>query len=226
MEGRGKRRHHAVGRAIELHEDQVPDFDEALAGIVGKLAGAGFGSEVVINFRARAARAGLAHLPEVVGFVQAEDARLGHARHFLPELLGVVIFAKDADVELVFGNGEIVREQLPGEGDGVLLEIVAEGEIAEHLEEGVMAAGVADVVEIVVLAAGADALLRSGGARVIALFEAGEDVLELVHARVGEEQRGVVGRHQRRAANDAMAVGREEVEERLADLIPCHVSLL
>jgi hypothetical protein len=144
----------------------------------------------------------------------------------LPQVLGVVIFAKDADVELVFGDGEIAREQLPGEGDGVLLEIVAEGEITQHLEKGVMAAGVADVIEIVVLASGADHLLRSGGTRVIALFDAGENVLELVHARVGEEQRRVVGRHQRRAANDAMVVGREEVEERLADLIPCHVSLL
>ena len=33
-----------------------------------------------------------------------------------------------------------------------------------------MAAGVADVIEIVVLAAGADAFLRAGGARVVALF--------------------------------------------------------
>ena len=89
-----------------------------------------------------------------------------------------------------------------------------------------MAAGIADIVEVVVLAAGADALLRRGGALVVSFFHAGEDVLELVHARVGKEQRGIVGRHQRRAANDAMIVGRKEVEERLADLIPCHVSLL
>ena len=89
-----------------------------------------------------------------------------------------------------------------------------------------MAARVADVVEIVVLAARANALLRGCGARVIALFLAGENLFELVHAGIGEKQRRVVGRNQRRAANDAMAVGREEVEERLADLIPCHVPLL
>ena len=116
-----------------------------------------------------------------------------------------------------------LREQLPGECDGVLLEIVAEGKIAQHLKESVMAAGVADVVEIVMFAARADALLRGGGAGIIALFLAGEDLFELVHAGVGEEQRRIVGRDQRRAANDAMAIGREEVEERLADLIPCHV---
>ena len=103
-------------------------------------------------------------MPEVIRFIQANDARLRHARHFLPQTLGIVILAKNADVELVFGNGEIARQQFPGKGDGVLLEIVAEGEIAEHLEEGLVPAGVADVVEIVVLAARADTLLRGGGA--------------------------------------------------------------
>ena len=55
---------------------------------------------------------------------------------------------------------------VPGELDGALLEIVAEGEIAEHLEEGVVARGVADIVEVVVLAAGAHAFLRRGRARI------------------------------------------------------------
>jgi hypothetical protein len=42
----------------------------------------------------------------------------------------------------------------------MVLEIVAEREVAEHLEEGVMTRGIADVVEVIVLAAGAHALLR------------------------------------------------------------------
>ena len=96
-------------------------------------------------------------------------------------------------------------EQLPGVGDGFALEVVAEAEVAEHLEEGVVAAGEADVFEVVVLAAGADALLRGGGAGVVALLGAEEDVLELVHAGVGEEQRGVVVRDQRGGVHAAMA---------------------
>src|SRR2546430_3698961 len=35
-----------------------------------------------------------------------------------------------------------------GKLDRALLEVVAEGEVAEHLEEGVMARGVADIVEV------------------------------------------------------------------------------
>ena len=58
--------------------------------------------------------------------------------------------------------------------DRALLEIIAEGEIAEHLEEGVVARGVADIVEVVMLAAGAHAFLRRGRAREGRLLGAGE----------------------------------------------------
>ena len=107
--------------------------------------------------------------------------------------------------------------------DRALLEVVAEGEIAEHLEEGVMARGVADVIEVVVLAAGADAFLRRGGGDIGAALLAGEDVLELHHAGIGEHQRRVVARHQRAALDDLVALAREVVEEGGADIVAaCH----
>ena len=92
---------------------------------------------------------------------------------------------------------EVLGEELPGEGDRVLLEVVAEGEVAEHLEERVVAGGEADVLEVVVLAAGAHALLGGGGAHVVAALLAQEDVLELHHAGVGEEQGRIAARHER-----------------------------
>ena len=182
----------------------------------------GFGAEIVVDLRARAARAGLAHLPEIVLLVEAEDAALGHAGDFLPELFGLVVLAEDGDVELVLGQAVVLGDQVPGELDGFGFEVIAEGEVAQHLEEGVMAAGVADVFQVVMLAAGADAFLRGGGARVVALFQAKEDVLELVHAGVGEQQRRVVRGDQRRAAHDAVAAGGEEVEKALSDFVTCH----
>ena len=100
-----------------------------------------------------------------------------------------------------------------------LLEVVAEGEVAEHLEEGVVARGVADVVEVVVLAAGAHALLRGRRRVVGARLLAGEHVLELHHAGVGEHERGIVARHKRRRRHDLMALLLEEIEERSADLV-------
>ena len=111
-------------------------------------------------------------------------------------------------------------------GIASFLEVIAEGEVAEHLEEGVMPRSIADVVEVVVLAAGADALLAGGGADVIALLEAGEDVLELDHAGVGEHQRRVVARHQRRASGPPGGLPREIVEEGGADVVEAgHVGV-
>ena len=69
------------------------------------------------------------------------------------------------------------------------LEVVAEREVAEHLEERVVAQRRPDVVEVVVLAADAHALLRGRGARVVALLPAEEHVLELVHPGIREQQR-------------------------------------
>src|SRR5579863_1543075 len=86
-----------------------------------------------------------------------------------------------------------------------------------------MPARVADVVEIVMLSAGADTLLRGRGTVVIALLDPGEHVLELIHARVGEQQRGVIGRNQRRAADNAMTALGEIIQKLLADLVSRHV---
>ena len=66
---------------------------------------------------------------------------------------------------------ELLGDQVPGKLDGLFLEIVAEREIAEHLEEGVMARGVADIFEVVVLAAGAHAFLRCHRAVVTACLK-------------------------------------------------------
>ena len=73
--------------------------------------------------------------------------------------------------------------------DRVALEVVAEAEVAEHLEERVVARGVAHVLEVVVLAAGAHAALRGRGARVRPLLLAEEHVLELHHAGIDNKTR-------------------------------------
>ncbi len=92
---------------------------------------------------------------------------------------------------------EILRHELPRKCDRVALEVVAEGEIPQHLEEGVVARGMTDLLEIVVLAARPDTLLGSGGASAgRGLLEAKEHALERNHTRVGEQQRRIVHGHQ------------------------------
>jgi hypothetical protein len=106
------------------------------------------------------------------------------------------------------------------------LEVVAEREVAQHLEEGVVPGGVADVLQVVVLAAGAHAFLRGDGPPVGARLGAGEHVLELHHAGVGEQQRRVVAGYQRARRHDLVAVLAEELEEGRANVVDAvHGSL-
>ena len=68
----------------------------------------------------------------------------------------------------------------------------------------------ADIVEVVVLAAGANALLGIGsalpGGHCIGLVDgAQEDGLELVHASIGEQERGVIVRDDRGGGHCSMS---------------------
>ncbi|MGA2134382.1 MAG: hypothetical protein ABSH50_18985 [Bryobacteraceae bacterium] len=229
--GPRQRRKHAARIAVELHEDQVPDFDVTVVAGVGKdlvfaARRVGFRPHVVEDLGTRAAGAGIAHLPEIVLFVEAEDAIFGDAGDLLPEMLGLVVLTKNGDVQAILGQGEVLGDQFPGEIDGIGFEVIAEGEIAQHFEEGEMPAGVADVFQVVMLAAGAHAFLRCRGAVIVAFFETEEGVLELVHAGVGEQQCGIVRRDERRTAHHAVAARGEEVEEALPDVVTCHSFIL
>jgi hypothetical protein len=174
---------------------------------------------IVEDLGARAARAAVAHLPEIVRGGDADDPLVRQPGDLAPMPGGLLVVGIDGDQQLVPGEAEFLGHQVPGELDGAVLEIIAEGEIAEHLEESVVARGVADILQVVVLAAGAHAFLRGRGARVAALLGASEDVLELHHAGIGEEQRRIVARHQRARRHDLMAVAREIIQEGGSDVV-------
>src|SRR5207249_9306554 len=209
------------GVALELHEYEIPDLDGLVARAVDELRGVArevLASEVM-DLRAGPAGTRLPHRPEVLALPEAQDPRLRQVP--LPEARGLVVVGEDGRPEALRIEAVAlltVSQELPGEGDRLVLEVVAEGEVAEHLEEGVVAPGVADVVQIVVLASRPDALLGARGAAVVPLLAAGEDVLELVHAGVGEEERRVLGRDKRRGGHAAVLPLLEVLEKALPDL--------
>ena len=53
---------------------------------------------------------------------------------------------------------EAYSEQLPGIGDGLLLEIVPKGPIAQHLKEGVVIHILAHIIQVIVFASSSYAL--------------------------------------------------------------------
>ena len=81
----------AARQRLVLHEHEVPDLDEAVAVGVGR-AGRAAGNVVAVvveDFGARAARAGVAHRPEIVAGGDADDALVGQAGDRLPQVEGL-----------------------------------------------------------------------------------------------------------------------------------------
>src|SRR5215468_10059107 len=117
-------------------------------------------SVIVKDFRARATRTRVAHGPEIVGPSNTQNLAVRKAGNLFPEIEGLVVVNVDGDQQLIPGQLVFLRDQVPRQFDCTLLEVVAEGEVAEHLEKGVVTRGVADIVEVVVLAAGAYTFLR------------------------------------------------------------------
>jgi hypothetical protein len=228
----GQRIEHAFVVAVELHEHEIPDLDVAVAvGIRRSRRPAGDARAVIVeDLAARPARPGVGHLPEVVALVlgrarlvaDAHAARRRHADFLRPDVVGLVVLVVDRGPQALLRQSVNLRQQLPRIADRLALEVIAEAEVAQHLEEGVVARGIADVFEIVVLATGAHAALGSRGADVRPPFLAEEDVLELHHAGIREQQRRVVARHERARGDDGVAPAGEVIQKFPAYLAALH----
>ena len=167
--------------AVELGEDQVPDLDVAPR-------------RAAVDLAARSADAvgplaGGVGRPEVLVLAEALDPLRRQADLVLPNGRGLVVVeinrgGKPAGIEpkLVLAG-----QELPRPADRLALEIVAEAEVAQHLEKRVVVSGPADVVDVV----GPQALLAGGRPGEVELAAAEEMVLELVHPGGGEEHGGV-----------------------------------
>ncbi|MNV51914.1 hypothetical protein D3C71_1439800 [compost metagenome] len=117
---------------------------------------------IVENLGARTARTGIAHLPEVVrgksrAFIVAntDNALCRHTNLLLPDVESFVIGFIDGHPQPFFRQVKPVftGQQFPGEADSVMFEIVAETEVAQHFEEGMVTCGITDVLQIVMLTA-------------------------------------------------------------------------
>src|SRR6187397_2075083 len=97
---------------IKLHENEIPDLHVAPAftrkGAVLMSPFTRMWAKVVMNFRTRSARPSISHLPEVIFFVEADDAVARNADHFFPERGGFVVLAEDSDPELVLVESELL----------------------------------------------------------------------------------------------------------------------
>ena len=207
-----ERRRLAAGVAVHLHEHEVVKLDEARIVLEVGTLGTPLRVEVPVQLGARAARASRTRGPEVVRLVQALDALLRDSHDVAPDGVGLVVLPEDGDVDASLVEAVLLRGELPRVLDCLLLEVVAEGEVAEHLEEGVVPRGDAHVLDVV----GPDAFLGGGGARDGALRLTHEDGLELEHSRDGEQHGGVL-RDERGGGQARVAPLLVKLEEPAAD---------
>ena len=215
----------ALAVVVELGEHVVPDFNVPVAvaahGAPG-LAAAVLGAAVIVDLGAGAAGAG-AVLPEVVLLAEAENALLGNADLLVPDVEGLVIVQIDGGIQPVglqahpLGAGQ----KFPAPGNGLMLEIVAEGEVAQHLEVGAVAGGLAHVVDV----AGADALLAGAYPVAGGLLLTLEPGLHGGHAGIDEQDGFVVLGHQGKAGQPQMVLGFKEPQEHLPQFIQAVIGM-
>ena len=206
---------------LVLHEHDVVVLEVALV-VDGRAAGLAPGlAPVVVQLGVGTAGTGVVGPPVVVLGPEALDALGRQVGLVEPELLGLVVVLVDGGPDPVGVEPEGVDGQLPGPADGLALEVVAEREVAEHLEHRHVAGGAADVLDVV----GAHALLVAGDPRGGRRGVAHEVGLERDHAGDRQQQGGVL-RDQRRGVDDAVVALAEELEEGLADARGVHGGLV
>ncbi len=216
-----QRRQRAVFLTVVLSEHAIPVLKITVAvaaGLAVGAAAANLGALVEVDLGARAARAGGAGAPEVVFLAQLGDMALGNAQA-LPDLDGLVVVLEHGEVELFGGQAQNLSRELVGPCAHLALEVLAEAEVAQHLEEAEVT-GIADVLDVV----GAHALLNRGGSDIalVQLFLMKEIGLELHHAGTGKKQRGIVG-DERRGRHALAALFLEELQVLLTDFSSSHV---
>jgi hypothetical protein len=206
---------------LVLHEDVVPDLEETFLVDRRSAVRTVLRAAVDVDLRAGTARTGRVGRPVVLRRVAPDDA-LRCESEVAPDLVGLVVGLEDRDPQELRIDPVALRDELEPPAARLPLEVIAEREVPEHLEQREVTVGVPDVVDV----DGAEALLARGrtGKRRLRLPEEVRD--ELVHPRVRQQQSGLGRRDQRRGRNSDVIALDEEREEQLADRSRVHGRLV
>ena len=132
-----------------------------------------------------------------------------------PDILSLVVGLEDRDPQAVHRNLKHLGDELPGPGGRLMLEIVAERKVAQHLEKGAVPGGLADLLDV----GGAHALLAGGDALARRRSLPEKIFLHRRHAGVDQQQTVVVLRQQRKALEPGVSLALKKREKLLAQVV-------
>ena len=181
-----------------------------------------------MDLATRTARTCLAHLPEVVVLVTADDVIL--RKVLLPIVVSLLIewhTVRLRALEYSCIHTRLIKtinlcQQLPSPADSLLLEVVAERPVTQHLEHCVVVCIVTNLLKVVVLTRYTQTLLRVGSARSTTWSITKEDILKLVHTCVGKHKSWVVLYNHRCRWNNLVLFCSKEVQKCLTNFVRFH----
>ena len=97
-------------------------------------------------------------LPEVVFFAKTVDSLFRDSDLLVPDAESLIIVKVNGRIETVCRDSYAFGQELPCPVDRFCLEVIAEGEVAQHLKECAVAGCLTDILDI----AGTDTFLTCG----------------------------------------------------------------
>jgi hypothetical protein len=116
-------------------------------------------------------------LPEVISLAQTNDVSGVNADLVYPDLVSLLVVFIDRGPEKVLRDLESLGQELPSPRNSLVLEIVAEREVAEHLKEGAVTRGVTYALKV----GGTDTFLTGSNSVAGRNFLTGEELLHRSH---------------------------------------------
>ncbi len=201
----------ALAVALELCEHEVPHLYKAVAltaDMAVGLATALLGSAVKVDLGAGTAGTG-AVLPEVVLLAEAHHMGGVNADLLCPDVICLVVVLIDGYIELVLGQLQNFCKEFPSPRGRLALEIIAEGEVAQHFKEGAVTRRDADALDI----RRADTFLAGRHTLARRRDLSGEILFHGRHSAVDQQKAVVVLGYQRKAGKPQTSLRLKKREE-------------
>ena len=152
---------------------------------------------------------------------EAEDILGRNTDLLVPDLEGFLVVLIDRGIQTILFQTDNFGQKFPAPGNGSVLEIIAEGEVAQHLKIGAVTGGMTNALQI----GGADALLAGGHTVAGRGNLAGEELLHRCHTGVDKKEGFVALGDQRVAGQAQMSFGFKKREIFFSQIIqrsPLH----